>query len=251
MRISRRAIVGLLASMGTTIAMLPAATGAQAQNMAVPNYIYPPWTQMDAGARVVSVSVMNPSSGPGRRSDPQYVGAVKTAQAVGIKVLGYVWTNYGARSLSAVESDINSYYSWYKVDGIFLDGAPTNCAQESYYATLNVYVKAKGGLGRVIINPGEQTNSCYTAAADTIVNFEGSYNQYVRSYSAPSWVASAPASKFWHIIYNTSAANLSQAVALSKARNAGYVYVTPYDPPNPYGELPSGSYWSNELADIG
>lgn len=249
MRIVKRAVVCLLVGMGASIVTLPA--GAYAQNMAVPDYIYPPWTQMDAGAPVVSIAVMNPNSGPGRKSDPHYVSAVKTAQAAGIAVLGYVYTGYGQRSLSAVESDINSYYNWYGVNGIFLDEASTSCSLESYYAKLNAYVKAKGGVGRVIINPGEQTNSCYSAAADIIVNFEGSYNQYVRSYSAPSWVASAPASEFWQIIYNTPAANLSQAITLSKARNAGYVYFTPYGLPNPYGELPSSSYWTTELTDIG
>jgi len=247
MRIARRGVVGLLAS--GAFAMLPA--GAQAQTMAVPNYIYPPWTEMNAGAPVVSLSVMNPNSGPGSTVDQNYVSAVKTAQSAGVSVLGYVWTNYAHRSLAAVEADITAYYNWYKVDGIFLDGASTNCSQEPYYATLNAYVKAKGGLGRVVINPGEQTNSCYTAAADTIVNFEGSYSQYARGYSAPSWVTNAPASEFWQIIYSTPASSLSNAVALSKARNAGYVYVTSCGLPNPYGALPSTRYWNSELTAIG
>ncbi len=245
MRIARRGVVGLLAS--GAFAMLPA--GAQAQNIAVPNYIYPPWTQMDAGAPVVSLSVMNPNSGPGSTVDQNYVSAVKTAQAAGIAVIGYVSTDYAERSLSAVEADINAYYNWYGVNGIFLDGASTSCSQESYYATLHTFIKAKGG--RVVINPGEQTNSCYTATADTIVNFEGSYRQYARGYSAPSWVATAPASKFWQIIYSTPASSLSNAMALTKARNAGYVYVTSYGLPNPYGALPSSSYWLSELTDIG
>jgi len=249
MRSVRHAVVGLLVGFGATILTVPA--GANAQSMAVPEYIYPPWTQMDAGAPVISIAVMNPASGPGKKSDAQYVSAVKAAQAAGIGVLGYVATSYGQRSLSAVESDISSYYNWYGVNGIFLDEASTSCTLKSYYATLDVYVKAKGGVGRVIINPGEQTNSCYSSAADIIVNFEGSYTEYVRSYSAPSWVGSAPASEFWQIIYNTPAANLSQAIALSKARNAGYVYVTSYGLPNPYGEVPSASYWTTQLTDIG
>ena len=247
MRIARRGVVGLLAS--GAFAMFPAAV--QAQNMAVPNYIYPPWSQMDAGAPVVSLSVMNPNSGPGSSVNSDYASAVKTAQSAGVRVLGYVWTNYAGRSLAAAEADITAYYNWYKVDGIFLDGASTSCLQEPYYATLYTFIKDEGGLGRVIINPGEQTSSCYTAAADTIVNFEGSYSQYVGSYSAPSWVRSASASEFWQIIYGTSTSHLSNAVALSKARNAGYVYVTSYGLPNPYGALPSTSYWKSELTAIG
>jgi hypothetical protein len=35
-----------------------------------------------------------------------------------------------------------------------------------------------------------------------------------------------------------SATDLQNAVALSTARNAGYVYITPNGEPNPYGALP-------------
>jgi hypothetical protein len=47
--------------------------------------------------------------------------------------VGYVYTDWGARSLSAVEADVNAYYSWYGVNGIFFDQASTNCAYSSDY----------------------------------------------------------------------------------------------------------------------
>jgi hypothetical protein len=54
------------------------------------------------------------------------------------------------------------------------------------------------------------------------------------------------------VIYATSTTSaMSTAVRLSRARNAGYVYVTPDTLPNPYDTLPTGSYWSSELATIG
>ena len=40
-------------------------------------------------------------------------------------------------------------------------------------------------------------------------------------------------------------------MALSRQRNAGYVYVTPDDLPNPWDTLPSGSYWTHELSLAG
>ena len=193
---------------------------------------------------------MNPSSGPGSGPDPNYASALQAAQAAGVRVVGYVYTSYGTRSLSAVESDINAYYSWYpSINGIFLDEASTNCAIEPYYAALNAYVKSKGGTGLTIDNPGTQTNQCYEPAADMLLTFEGSDSQYLSSYAAPSWVAHYPASHFWHVIYGTStAAAMATAVQLSKARNAGYVYVTSATLPNPYDLLPS--YWSTELSDV-
>ena len=231
-----------------------AAQAAAAQTMAVPAYIYPGsyWTQLDQAKSGVGVALMNPNSGPGTAPDPNYVGAVQSAEAAGITVVGYVYTSYGSRSIVAVESDINNYYSWYPdLDGIFLDEASMNCANEPYYATLNSYVKSKGGAGRTVLNPGTQTNQCYEPAADILLTFEGSDAQYVNSYSAPSWVTDYPASHFWHVIYGTPTVSaMATAVQLSKARNAGYVYVTSASLPNPYGVLPTGLYWSTELADI-
>jgi hypothetical protein len=53
------------------------------------------------------------------------------------------------------------------------------------------------------------------------------------------------------VIYGPRQSAIATAVQLSKARNAGYVYVTSASLPNPYEVLPSGLYWSSELADIG
>ena len=230
------------------------ARAAAAESIAVPAYFYPGgtptyWTQLDQAAPG-ALAVVNPDSGPGSAPDLNYVGAVKSAEAAGITVVGYVYTNYGSRSSQAVESDVNKYYNWYSADGIFFDQASTSCANESYYAQLNNYVKAKGGLARTVLNPGTQTNQCYASAADTLLTFEGSDSDYVNSYSAPSWVSSYPASRFWHVIYGTSTTSaMATAVQLSKTRNAGYVYVTPATLPNPYDVLPT--YWSSELSDIG
>ena len=43
---------------------------------------------------------MNPNSGPGYSPNPNYVTAVRDAQAAGIAVVGYVYTGYGTRSLT-------------------------------------------------------------------------------------------------------------------------------------------------------
>jgi Spherulation-specific family 4 len=255
----RVARTGRMLSLAALFVVLPLvvgpAQGASAQSMAVPAYFYPGsfWTQMDqAGSSALKLAVMNPASGPGSAPDPQYVSAVRAAQAAGITVVGYVYTSYGARSLAAVESDVNAYYGWYGVNGIFFDEASNSCASASYYATLNSFVKSKGGTARTILNPGTQTSECYVPDADILLTFEGSYRQYVSGYSAPSWVSRYPPSHFWHVIYGTpSTSAMTQAVALSKRRGAGFVYVTPDTLPNPYDTLPTGPYWTGELANIG
>jgi Spherulation-specific family 4 len=226
------------------------AQAADAQNVAVAAYFYPGpyWTQMNqAGAG--AIAVMNPNSGPGSGPDSNYVSAVQSAEAAGVTVVGYVYTNYATRSLGTVESEVDNYYHWYPVQGIFFDEASINCADEPYYAQLNSYVKAKGGIARTILNPGTATSQCYVPAADTLLTWEGTYSDYVNSYSAPSWVTGYPASHFWHIVFSTpSTSSLANAVQLSQSRNAGYVFVTSAGLPNPYSQLPS--YWSTELSDI-
>lgn len=235
-------------------ALLVCAASAGAQSMAVPAYFYPGsyWTQMGQAGSRLQIAVMNPNSGPGYSPDPNYVSAIRAAQAAGITVVGYVYTNYGSRSLAAVEADVTSYYNWYGVNGIFFDQASTNCYYSSYYATLNSFVKAKGGTARTILNPGTQTSECYASDADILLTFEGSYRTYVNSYSAPSWVTRYSASHFWHIVYATpSYSAMTQAVSRSKQRRAGYVYVTQDTLPNPYDTLPTGPFWSGELSALG
>ena len=66
------------------------------------------------------------------------------------------------------------------VDGIFFDQASTDCSHaRSYYKDLYSYVNGKDG--RVVLNPGTQTNECYMAVADIVVNFEDTYANYART----------------------------------------------------------------------
>jgi hypothetical protein len=236
-------------------ARLPAhAAVASAQGVAVPAYFDPgsAWTRVDASTPAVRLAIVNPDNGPGSARDGGFARTVSAAQAAGISVLGYVYTNSARRPLSVVEANIDAYYRWYGVDGIFFDEASTSCAREPYYAALNAYVKAKGGAATTVLNPGTATSECYTAAADILVTFEDSYRNYVHAYSAPAWVAHYPPNRFWQIVYGApNATAMAEAVRLSKARGAGYVYVTPERLPNPYAGLPKGAYWQEELADVG
>jgi Spherulation-specific family 4 len=252
-------VAGLLAAfiaLVTTLLIL-SSRASSGQAMAVPAF-FPPgrlWSQIDSAAPTLHLAVINPDSGPGTASDQAYGRVVWTAQKRGIAVVGYVDTDYGARDLSAVESDVDRYYAWYHVNGIFFDRASTDCglaiAPASYYARLNTYVKAKGRGARTVLNPGRQTNECFVDDADILVTFEGSDTQYVDSYSASAWVAKYSPNHFWHVVYGASSVSaMTRAVDLSKQRRAGSVYVTPDALPSPYDTLPTGRYWSTELAKL-
>lgn len=238
------------------------------QRMAVPSYFYPGslWTQMEQANPTVGTAVINPNSGPGDTINQAYVDQVKKSQEAGLTVLGYVHTSYGARDATIVKNEIDRYYEWYKVDGIFLDEAEhRDCSDETYYKDIFDYVVSKDSANSTVLagegptsrknhvvqNPGTQTQECYMKSADLIVNFEGTYNTYSSSYSAPSWVLNYDARRFWHLIYSTpNTRAMDKVVNLSKKRNAGWVYVTPDALPNPWDTLPQGTYWNKELTAL-
>ena len=66
------------------------------------------------------------------------------------------------------------------MNGIFFDEATVACEDLGYYRELHDYVKAKGGTALVVLNPGITTRECFMAAADIVVTFEHSYDEYVK-----------------------------------------------------------------------
>jgi hypothetical protein len=225
-----------------------AALLAAEQAIAVPSY-FRDWSSMLAEAPPVRIVVMNPYNGPDTSQSSTYVTLVQNAHAAGALVLGYVYTSYGTRSASAVQTDIDRYYTWYPVDGIFFDETDNNnCTLEgSYYNPLYNYVKGKDADAIVALNPGAATASCYLDSADIIVTFEGLYSTYASSFSTSGrdWETPANASRIWHIVHTTQTeSDMHQALTLSRQRNAGYVYVGI----DTYSALPP--YWSAEADDV-
>jgi hypothetical protein len=246
-----------LLPLGALVAMMVLAPHADAaapsQRIAVPSYFYPGslWTQLNAASPTVGLAIINPNSGPGDAPNPDYVAQVIRAKAARITVIGYVHTSYGDRAASVVQAEIDKYYAWYGVDGIFLDEVSTDCARLSYYSAFHANIKARGGAARVVLNPGTQTSECYMSVADIVLTFENTYTVYTTRYSAPAWVQKYPAERFWHLVHDTATTTqMQRAVTLSKQRRVGWVYVTPDKLPNPWDTLPAKAYWNAELAAV-
>ena len=229
-------------------------TPERTRGIAVPSYFGPGplWARMERARPGVGMAIINPSNGPGAARDSRYAAQVKNSQSAGLTVLGYVHTAYGARRASAVRADVDAYCLWYGVDGVFFDEASTERSYaSSYYAALYDHVQAHNGKALTILNPGRQTAECYMAVADVIVTFEGSYGAYVGAYPTPSWVGAYPPRRFWHLVYAAQGVRkMQKAVRLSEKRGAGWVYVTPYDLPNPWASLPPEPYWSRQLSAV-
>ncbi|MBI5504751.1 MAG: spherulation-specific family 4 protein [Deltaproteobacteria bacterium] len=232
--------------------LLPIDAGAAfTQSVAVPAYFYPgtTWDQLESGAPTVGFAVMDPDNGPGVFQDPFYVSQIAATQAAGIRIYGYVDTAYATRAVAAVQADVDLYYLWYGVDGIFFDQASNDCADEPYYENLDAYVKGKDAAAVTVINPGTTTPECFINAADIILNFEDTYAAY-QGWSPAGWEAGYPADRFWHLVHTTAEIDMPGAVLLSQQRGAGWIYVTGDAMANPWDTLPSQSYWATELAYV-
>ena len=96
--------------------------------IAIPLYLWPgygrlpcAWETILASPKENPIVVVNPNSGPDCKPYGLFKDAVQKCQAAGIKVLGYVRTEYSERSLEIVLKDLQLYKEWYNVDGFFID----------------------------------------------------------------------------------------------------------------------------------
>lgn len=248
---------------------------ASTQHIGVPAYFSPGssyWTQLNQSTPGVGIAIANPDNGPGAAFDQGYADAIQAATSSGVQVIGYVDTGYfgttgrttgdGQTTTAAwtaqAERDVDNWYSWYGsygLAGIFFDDALNDCgtdnAHVALYQTVGDYVKQNHAGALTADNPGAPADQCYASAADILVMFEGTYASYT-TWTPPAWEQdSTNPDQFWHLVYDTpTQANMDNAVSLSKQRNAGYVYVTDDNLPNPWDTLPTGTYWSDELTQV-
>ncbi len=228
---------------------------AVCQAIGLPAYFYPAgggndstWNQAIAGSKMIIANAGNPG-GPGAAVDANYAAVISKAKAAGVRVLGYVDTSYAAptRSFPVLRNEIDLWDTFYGVRDIFFDQTPydTSTATFEYLKQAADYVHSRGGY--VVFNPGVVPPENQTALADTIVSFEGYASAYP-SATFPSWMANYPPEKWWHLIHQAPAAELSSLPLLSRERLAGYVYITDRVMPNPWDGL--GSYWSTEVEQV-
>jgi hypothetical protein len=201
----------------------------------IPLYIYP-GTSWDLLAETASahpsvefVAVVNPDSGPGARIDGNYATGIRRLCESGVTVLGYVWTRYASRALSEVKSDVESYRSWYGVDGIFFDEMSRRHGDEGYYSALGEH-SSSIGLRFTVGNPGVGVPRTFVGFFDTLVisenrglpelsDLEGGRGSYERG-------------GFAAIAYGVS--DLDDSYISAATSLLGLIYVTDADLPNPY-----------------
>jgi hypothetical protein len=223
--------------------------GASASGVIIPLYSYPgsAWNaviQLKLAYPSVPITVIvNPATGPGGSIDPNYATWINDLRSAGVNVLGYVYTSYAARSSSSVMADINSYKTWYAVNGIFLDEMSNVIGQQSYYSALTSYAHSLGLL-TVVGNPGAPVPASFMGSVDVIVVYE---NAGVPSASTlGSSTMGLSKSGIATMSYGVSTLDSSSVGAV--AAYAGYIYITDGVMPNPYSSLPS--YLATLVSDL-
>jgi hypothetical protein len=215
---------------------------ATSAGIMIPLYTYPggTWDQVSAAKAahqsVPIVAIINPNNGPGGSRDASYVSGIQELQSAGVVVIGYVFTQYGSRSTSAVTSDIDTWKALYpQLQGIFFDEMTNTPGDENYYRNLSNYAKSVG-FSFTVGNPGTDTATSYVGTMDNIVIYETgglpSLNQL------GGWHTGYDKSNFSYLAYGVP--TLNDAFVASSANYVSYMYITndglsnPWDSVTPY-----------------
>src|SRR3989475_4799530 len=197
-----------------------------------------------AHPRVPIIAMINPSSGPGTSYDSNFNAGINNLRAAGIIVLGYIGTKYCAMTLSTAEGQIDTYHSFYKLDGFLFDEMKNTPGCESYYSTLTNYAKSTYGDTLIIGNPGTSTIQSYVGTVDNIIIYE---SQGLPSISTlQSRTFGLAKSGFCFDAYGVG--TLDPTYAAQASQYVGCMQITDDSGSNPYDTLPS--YLSSEIAAL-
>ena len=225
----------------------------------VPAYFYPSgpglkaWQNLiEAASKINIVAVANPSSGPGDQRNPDYYRIIQSASGKGIRIVGYVSTNYGNRPLVDVQKDIDRWVEYYpKLHGFFIDQQSSNAEEVPFYLKIRDHARLKIKDALVITNPGTMCDESYFARSVSDVTcifagFEG-----LDQLKPPLSLKQYSPSRFAALAYqipDTKA--MRQVIKDAIIKRIGYLYIS--NSPkcdNPWAELPV--YWNDEVEAIG
>ncbi|MFJ8311483.1 MULTISPECIES: spherulation-specific family 4 protein [unclassified Streptomyces] len=208
----------------------------------VPLYVHPAedpaaWRLLAEAAAGLYAVVLNTADGPGDAPDPAFTGPVGALRAAGVRVLGYVDLDYGARPLACVLRDVRRHRDWYRADGCFLDRAP---ADRTGLPLVRRVARAarRCGAATVVLNPGVHPAPGYLRTADLVVTFEGPWTTYVSSFTRPGWTDRQPPERLCHLVYGVPQALTALALRTARERGAGVCCVVERGLPNPWAALP-------------
>lgn len=215
-------------------------SGLCGRGIVVPAYFWPDlpdgyWGRLARKSKSDSdqlAVIANVSNGPGVEWNLCYAAATASVQCRGGSVLGYVHTCYGKpdpihelcpKPIEDIKADVDKWYQFYRVDGIFFDEVSTLTETVAFYQELYDYVESKQPGATVYLNFGTEPPQDYLdIGSSTLCTFEGPFRRFM-GWSFPSWL---PTERSCALVYDTSRDNLEMVLDKLSRENVGWFYVT-------------------------
>lgn len=191
-------------------------------------WVGPAWDALTALKQkyptVEIVAAFNPSNGDFTSRDTNLGNGLAKWKAAGIKIIGYVYTKYGARPAADVKTAISHYKQFYPEvsHGIFFDEMKNTAGSEAYYTDLTNYVHTNIGpftMG----NPGTSTITSYFPTVDCILIYESAGLPSISTVQQRT--QGQPSSKCGIIPHTVTTGFTSQYVK-DASQYAKYIYIT-------------------------
>ena len=221
-----------------------------------------------AHGTVEAIVIMNPYNGPSTYDANYYragsppTGILPPVKNAGGTIIGYVATEWGGRSQANIESDVDTYFSYYgnvqsggMMGGIFFDQMGSkNGGTASFYNTISSYVKTKyGSTMKVVGNPGGTftgESSSWFVNMDIVMGYENGALPSVSTVASQTSGTYGGAASSWGIFaYSVSSTTFNNNFVSDIApfsQYIGWIFVS--DQGSAYNSLPS--YESTELTDL-
>lgn len=99
---------------------------------------------------------------------------IKKLHAAGVRILAYVWTDFGNLGLANFSGYIQSMQQLHGIDGVFFDGAPIVSGYRDYYVGLSDFVHSLG-MWPAVANPSQPLPIEYVGSMDIFCMLESYY----------------------------------------------------------------------------
>lgn len=250
--------------------------GRDGMGFGVPAFAHPlvaptEWAELARPGAPLHWAAFDVARGPGTRPDPLYTEVVGRVRENGVPVLGLLDCRRGTRPFGDLVADASHYLDRYRVDGFYLDRAPTVRADAAecrrVVTTLRALLRSDNaeeaeegegvrdathtadagadvsGGGLIVLGHGEHPWPGYAELADQLVTFRGPWTGY-RWSEAPEWTAAYPPERFVHLVHGLPRSHLDAALRIARWQGAATVCLTDRtdrDGADPWAGLPG--YW--------
>ena len=153
----------------------------------------------------------------------------------GSYMLGYVPTDFGARPISEVKSDILDYSKWpqaYRPNGVFFDEQSRNVKDLGYYKVIYDYAKSKFDQRSSLVFTSPKSNlpneyfcEC-VRSSDSAVVFENSYSKWNMKRKFHQSMKARNRSENSAMVYACPKDRMQVVIREAVASNVEYVYVS-------------------------